>query len=165
MSKITTKTFPTMLGNAVKAHGAVRDSVQELCIFSMKQAGNENYTYINDIMNADFKGADQRAMQKYFEDHCDVTLGRKEGKFAFTNNKSKGFEYKAPAKVWWEYKPSAAPQVIDPIASLLKVVTNIENAMKGKGGASIAKGQEKLAKDLVAYVRKQPAVLKAALAA
>lgn len=155
---INSKTFAKHLQSVVSAYGTVRDNLQELFLFAMKQAGNGNYTYINDLMNADLKGTDQRAGQKYIEDHCDVTLGKKDGKFAFTNNKSRGFKYVAPEKKWWEYKPTAQPQVIDPIAAVMATVNKLANAIEGKGTASIAKGKVNEAKKLLAYLRAQPEV-------
>ncbi len=165
MSKITTKTWSKTLAESIKAHGTSRDLVQALCLFAMNQAGNENYTYINELMNADYKGADQRAMQSYFEDHCDVTLGRKDKAFAFTNDQTKDFKYAAPTKTWWEYKPTAQPAIINPMMALLNAVKKIERGLNHTGGASIAKGQEALAKKLVDYVKKQPEVMKESLAA
>ena len=161
MAKVTSKTFAKTLVAAVKNFGSFRDSLQDLCDFAMTQASNGNYTYINAIMNADLKGADQRAVQKYFEDHCDVSLGRKDGKFAFTNNKSKGFKYKAPEKKWWDYKPTAAPQVIDPVAALIQAVNRITAAVEHKGSASIEKGKSTLAKKLVKTVNAIPEVAEA----
>ncbi len=160
MAKITAKTFVALLREAVKAFGAVRDQIQRLCLFAMTQAGNGNFTYINGMLNADLKGADLRAIQHYFEDHCDVTLGKKDGKFAFTNNNTKGFKYAAPKKSWWDYKPTAAPQVIDPVAALIQAATRLDNAVKGKGSATIATGKLTLAKELVTYIRKEGHIAK-----
>ena len=161
MTKITSKNFNTELAAQVIQHKAGRDGIQVLCVFAMTQAGNGNYTYINAIMNADFKGADQKAQQSYFEDHCDVTLGRKDGKFAFTNNKTHGFKYTAPTMTWWTYKPTAAPSVIDPIGLLLGAITKIENAANGKGQATLAKGKTAVAKAIVKYLRDNDEVKKA----
>lgn len=158
MSKVNSKNFAKTLGLVVKQFGTFRANLQSLCDFAMSQAANGNYTYINAIMNADLKGSDQRAVQRYFEDHCDVTLGRKDGKFAFSNNKTRGFKYKAPTKGWHEYKPTAAPSVIDPVEALLSAVTRITNAIEHKGSASIAKGKVQLAKQLAATVTAIPEV-------
>ncbi len=165
MSKINTKTWNKTLAESIKLHGASRDLIQSLCLFAMTQAGNGNYTYINEMMNADYKGADHRAMQKYFEDHCDVTLGRKDKTFAFTNNKTKDFNYVAATKTWWEYKPTAEPAVIDPLSLFVGAIKKLERGINHTGGASITKGKEGLAKDLLAYIKKQPEILKQSLAA
>jgi hypothetical protein len=154
MPKINSKTFSKSLLAAVVSHGKLRDSIQDLCVFSMTQASQGNYTYVNEVMNADFAGADQRAMQKYFEDHNDITLGRKDGKFAFTNNKSKGFKYTAAVKTWWTYKPTAAPAVVDPVGLLMGVIKRIESGIAGTNGASLAKGTTvAAAKRIVAAIK------------
>lgn len=165
MTKITSKTWKAQLAECATNFGKFRDHMQSLCIFAMNQAASENYTYINDVINGNFKGADLRAIQKYFEDHCDVSLGKEDGKYKFTNNKTRGFKYEAPKLNWWDYKPTAEPKVIDPVSTLLQAVKRVENALNHKGSATIAKGKDKLAKELVAYVKKQPEIFKASKAA
>jgi hypothetical protein len=153
--KITNKkTFQTALAEAVKLHGTVRDGIQVLCNFSMTQAGNNNYTYINAMMNADFKGSDVRAMQNYFEDHNDVTLNSEEGQLVFKNNNTTGFKFVPATKTWWEYKPTAGPSVISPLALLQGVIKKTEAALDNNGkGATIAEGEETLARSLIDAIK------------
>ena len=158
MAKVNSKNFSNELTKVVKSFGSFRNTLQALCDFAMKQAANGNYTYVNAVMNADLKGADHRAVQKYFEDHCDITLGRKDGKFAFTNNKSRGFKYVAPKTKWWDYKPTAQPTVINPVQALMAAADRLTNAVEGKSNASIEKGKVALAKKLAAVVNAIPEV-------
>jgi len=157
MSKITAKTWTPRLNKAVVNHSLQRLDVQELCIFAMTQAANGNYTYINNVMNADFKGADQKAQQNYFEAHCDVTLGRDDGKFAFTNNKTKGFKYVAPEKTWWEFKPTALPQEVNVMTVLIAALKKVETGLE-KG--TLAKGQTTLARKMLSVVKTNPDFVK-----
>ena len=153
MSKISTKNFTASLAEAVKLTGTLRDNIQSLCVFSMTQASNGNFTYINQMMNADFKGTDQRAMQTYFEHHNDVELRSEDGKFVFKNNNTTGFKLPA-TKTWWEYKPSAGPVVISPLALLQAVIKKTEAALDSNGkGATIKEGEETLARSLIDAIK------------
>jgi hypothetical protein len=153
MSKINTKNFTASLAEAVKLTGTLRDNIQALSVFSMTQASNGNFTYINQMMNADFKGTDQRAIQKYFEDHNDVELRSENGKFVFKNNNTTGFKYTPATKTWWEYKPTAGPSVISPLALLQAVIKKTENALSGEGKGTIAEGEETLAQSLIDAIK------------
>lgn len=153
--KITSKNFAGGLSKLTKAIAKNFVELDAYVKFAMKQAGSQNYTYVNLIMNdSNLKGADRRAIQHIIEDFCDCTLKGSAGKYGFANKKSKGFKYVGTDKSWMEYKPTAEPQVIEVEKAVKQLITRLQNAVDHKGKAELAKGEVTKAKDTIAGLRK-----------
>jgi hypothetical protein len=177
---ITAQNFHKVMAGQVSAFGRFRERWQDLSLFAMVQASgpsekaksgrNDNMTYVNALINAKITGTDRRAMQAYFEDHCDLQLITEDKVYKFKSKKTKGFEYAEPTKTWWEYAPTAEPKAIDEQMAVISLLRRLSTALKGKSEkAFIEKGHKDATKAIVAHLAKTPgldaAKVKAALAA
>jgi hypothetical protein len=177
---ITAQNFMKVLSGQVSAFGRVRDRLQDLAAFAMVQASgpsekakskrNDNMTYVNAMINAKLTGLDRRALQTYFEDHCDLQLITEDKVLKFKSKKTKGFVFEMPTKTWYEYAPTAEPKAIDEQAAVIGLIRRLHGALSGKSEKSfIEKGHKDATKAIVAHLAKTPgldaAKVKAAMAA
>lgn len=164
---ITAQNFHKVLSGQVTAFGKVRDRLQDLAAFAMVQAAgpskkakskrNDNMTYVNAMISAKLTGLDRRALQKYFEDFCDLQLITEDKKYKFKSKKTRGFEFVMPTKTWYEYAPTAEPKAIDEVGAVLSLMSRLQGALSGKSEkAYIEKGHVKETRAILAHLRKTP---------
>lgn len=148
---INTKNFVSGFKKyCIEPSHALRETKQDFYLFAMKQASNGNFTFINHVATSDLDGDDRRAVNQYFEDHCDVkwdTSGKKYG-----NRNTKGFKYAEPEKKWWEYKPTPMESPFHIGAAVLNVIKSAKNAQAGKAKKYIEKGEVNSTKAMLAYL-------------
>jgi len=164
-SEVTAKTFTSVLSGVVRNFGNVRDRIQDLLAFAMVQASKDNFTYVNQIINAKLTGLNRAGLQKYIEDFCDLQLIKEDGAYKFKSQKTKGFAFVMPTETWYEHGPQPEPKVIEAPETVMALIVRISRAIKGDGKTKVAQGHVKEAKAMLAYLKKAPGLDKAKLAA
>ena len=156
--QVTAKNFKTILAGQVRAFGSFRERMQDLLAFAMVQASNENYTYVNELVCANLKGANHQGIKRYIEDHCDLQLISENGVRKFKSKKTRGFKFVMPTVTWYDYDNSGEITVIEPETVVISLINRLNKAVGGEGKTKVAAGHVKEAKAIIAHLRKTPGI-------